>query len=195
MNRDTLLFSSKQVRRYFDVLARQDRACCFRYNNRCGREIFVKRTLNKWFTGKYVILYAISKITDLQYKQYILVYNVEFGLGYSDYLNIFYIDCAQPTEYKTISLYYNDVLNLEGEWCENTKHLEIIKLTQLDLPEQEFVLDGYNWKKYEEGKSEEENRQLMKITVSFKARTQHELKKEIEKFTNNPENLQIMLIR
>ena len=78
------LFTVAQVKRFFTVLDRMGREVCNRYSDGnfapCEKEVFVRRTLNKWLRGKYVILYATSEQTNVEYKRYLSISNVKFAL-------------------------------------------------------------------------------------------------------------------
>ena len=70
---NTLLFNRDELNNFIDKLTTYAVWCCdyyHKYNETLGynsptlspsaREVFVHRTLNKWFTGRYLILYNTS---------------------------------------------------------------------------------------------------------------------------------------
>lgn len=186
MNTSTLLFTGEQVKRFFDKLGKQSRTVENKYLGYdkknpeyapCGREVFVKRTINKWLKNKYLIIYKVSEQTNIQYKEYVSISNISFGLGYSDYLNVTLYNYSKPMNiFDNEKITHNNALNLEGEWCETGDiHHTLLKLTYLDIPEKEYVFCRYDWSKYpKRGVKREKALEKIKTTISFKAKTLHE---------------------
>jgi len=183
---ETRLFTTEQVKNFFEKLSKQKREVQEIYkgydkNNPdyvlCGREMFVRRTINKWLKGKCLILYKVSEQTDLQYKQYILISNIDFGLGWDDYITINYFDYSKPTDiWNTIKINHNDALNLEGEWSKNSDlHHELLKMSYLNIPEKEYVFKRFDWSKYPKHKVKREKAlKMIETTISFKCKTLYE---------------------
>lgn len=202
----TSLFTVDQVKKFFDVLSRQSRHCLNLYKGHdklnphislCGREVFVKRTIAKWLKGKSVIWYAISEDSNLQYKKYISINSIRYGLGYGDDLVVNYYDYSRPVDFfNNITVNHNFALHLEGMFCENSdKHTEFLKLTYLDLPKNEYVFKRYDFKSYPKKKSsKEEALAAITTTVSFEAKTLHEaykIMKDSEHFSEIGELIEV----
>ena len=181
----TKLFTSEQVRKFFNKLSNQKREIQEIYKGYdklnphiipCGREVFVNRTLNKWFKDKYFILYQVSEKSGLQYKKYISINNISFALNYSDDIVINMYDYSKPMDfYETVVMKYNDVLDLEGEWCEESNlHVELLKLTCLNIPEKEYVYKRLDTTKWRESKKRNKKVEDFMTTASFICKTEHE---------------------
>lgn len=180
----TKLFETKDVNKFFDLLLKQSREVDPIYynhgnsgSNNCGREIFVQRTLNKWFKGKLIIWYDVSEDSNIQYCRYISIGAPYFGLGYSNDINVYYFDYANPTTlYNKIEISHNKALYLEGEWCENyDKHNQMLELTCLTIPTKEYIFERYDWDKYpKRGVSKEKALAKIRTTITFNCKTEHE---------------------
>jgi len=186
------LFTVAQVKKFFTILDRMGREVCKRYGDDnfspCEKEVFVRRTVNKWFRGKYVIYYATSEQTGVEYKRYLYIGNVRFVLGWGTALSIGIIDYARPVDFfESISLTHNDALNLEGEWIadpESTHHV-LLKMTTLAIPEREFVFKAYDTTKITKKRNKKE---YLETTVSVNAMTEKEAyRKKSELQKKNPD--------
>jgi len=173
------LFKIGQVKKFFTILDRMGREVCMRYGNGnfapCEKEVFVRRTVNKWFRGKYVIYYATSEQTGAEYKRYLYIGRISFVLGWGTELGVGIIDYARPVDiFESMKLSHNDVLDLEGEWVEDkdldSNHHALLKMTTLNIPEREFVFNAYDMNKYD-GRDKTE---YLKTTVSVTAMTEKE---------------------
>lgn len=93
------------------------------------KEIFVRRTVNKWFSGKHLIYYNPDGYKEYLYIQKI-VYRGHYGkvqLHLLNYGNPSNINCVRNLGQ---DLYY-------GEWCTNEeKHLVLLEMFK--LPKQQF---------------------------------------------------------
>ena len=201
------LFTVEQIKRWFNLLLEKERHQTERYkgydkNNPhitpCSQEVFIKRTLNKWFSGKYLVLYSVNENTGIQYKRYIYIGSIRHRLGYGDDLSINIIDYADLSNvWNTLKISHNDALRLEGYFCENgEQHLLVSKLFSLeDLTEKEFVYEAYDWDKYQSrGRlTKEQKIDKIKTTVSVFAKTEYEATKKIRKVQEENKNLMIKI--
>ena len=141
------LFEQPKVTKFFDILHRLDRASDDKYDGRCAKEIFVRRTVAKWLKGKKLIWYKKSEQTDLFYSCYISITNISYGLGWSDDLKVFYYDYSKPVDiWNELILKHNEIISFEGSW-DDSKHNELLKLFYLNLPEKEFKFKAYDLNK------------------------------------------------
>ena len=184
---DTLLFKNEHIKKLFNILNRLNRCVDKKYNGRCEREVFVRRSLNKWFKGKYLIWLCEDEMFGLYYNRYVHIKEVEFALNYSTELKISFFDYSRPMDFfNEIVLNHNTLLNLEGEWCKNAeKHNQILKLTVTDLPEKEYVFKAYDFSKWpkrkKKGVTDSDCYKLIKTTISFKATTIKDAYKQVKK--------------
>jgi hypothetical protein len=188
------LFTVEQVKKFFAILDRMGREVCKRYSDDnfapCEKEVFVRRTVNKWFRGKYIVYYATSAQTSAEYKRYLYISNVRFVLGWGTALSVGIIDYARPVDvFESMTLSHNDVLDLEGEWVEDKDldnyHHALLKMTTLNIPEREFVFKAYDMSKFSNKRNKKE---YLETTVSVNAMTEKEAyrrKNELQK--KNPE--------
>jgi hypothetical protein len=186
---DTLLFKTEHIKKLFSILNRLNRSIDTKYEGKCEREVFVRRTLNKWFKNKHLVWLYESNV-GIYYNRYISITNVEYALHYATELNVKFFDYSRPMElWNEITLDYNKLLDLEGFWCKDSKkHNQILKFTVPNLPLREFVFKTYDLDKYpkrkKKGQTEEDIRKLIESTISFQAETHkkaYQLKKEFEK--------------
>jgi len=186
---ETLLFKTEHVKKLFSILNRLGRGTDNKYDGRCAREVFVRRTLNKWFKNKYLIWLCESEQIGTYYNRYISITKVEYALHYATELNIVFFDYSRPMDFwNKITLDHNKLLAIEGIWCKDSeKHNQILKLTVPDLPLKEFVFKTYDFDKYpkkkKKGQTKEDIYKLIESTISFQASTHkkaYELKREFE---------------
>lgn len=153
------------------------------------REVFVNRTINKWLKGKYLIIYKMSDL-GIQYKQYINISRLSYSNSWEGgYISVGVFDYSKPYNIgKSNDLQFkrNDVLDLEGEWCNTSeKHLKIMNLLLLtDVPEKEYVFKAFDFSKFPKriGKNESALKAI-ETTKSVIAKTENQaykLKREFE---------------
>lgn len=200
----TKLFKTEKVNKFFDILERLS----FSYPSDKSkqiykgymkdnpdvvytqRDVFVNRTINKWFKGKHLIMYKKSELK-LQFKQYISISDV----NYTNFgcINAYLFDYANPYDslFSIHKFNHNDILSLEGEWCsDSSKHDKILSMFSMeDVPKKEYVFKAYDFNKYpKKVKKGVDPKDLIETTVSFKARTEYEafrLKKQYEEETKS----------
>lgn len=191
---DTLLFKTEHIKKVFSILNRLNRTIDTKYEGKCEREVFVRRTLNKWFKDKYLVWLCKSEQTGIYYNRYISIVKVEYALHWATELNVMFFDYSRPMDFwNKITLDHNKLLAIEGIWCKDSeKHNQILKLTVPNLPLKEFVFKTYDFDKYpkrkKKGQTEEDIYKLIESTISFQAETHkkaYELKKEFEKNQNS----------
>jgi len=116
------------LKRYFDLLVKHKRFVDKKYN-RCAKEVFIERTLNKWLSDKYFVVinhestgiftdtndYCNTHTSQIKKakKHYIAINNCRFSLGYAEDIDIYFSDpfISMVCNYKTLS--YNDFFNLQ----------------------------------------------------------------------------------
>ncbi len=155
------LFNYQKIRKFFDILERKERSTSTIYINPnakswlntnqpcyyCAREVFVNRTIAKWFKGKYLILFENG------YKKYLFVSHISYGLTWGLDLYISTLNYASFGNTEKVlgqllegnKYNFNDLYNLEGIWCEDSsQHKQILNLLKLDLPILKFKYKVYN---------------------------------------------------
>lgn len=199
----TKLFDKNKVKKFFDILEKLDGSFPinktkqiyrgYKKNNPnivySQRHVFVNRTINKWFKGKYLIIYKTSKL-GITYKQYINISNIEYKNDESStgYIKCYFIDYCDVFEniLKIEKFKYSNVISLEGEWCLNSdKHDQLLSLLKMnDVPKKEYVFKAYDFNKYSPKiKNGINPKKSIETTISFKAKTEYEafkLKKQYE---------------
>lgn len=198
------LFDTKKVQKFFSILHKMERGVAVVkgkdiYEGKCQKQIFVKRTLNKWLSGKVLIIYKESEQTGVEYKQYVSITNIEYCLGWGEEIDVNLFDYTRPTDiFNKNSFNHNSILSLEGEWSENSDiHHQILKLTYLNIPEKDYVFKTYDWNKYpkrrKKHQTEDDIIKLMEGTISFRAKTEKEAYRKKKKFEKSEENKITML--
>lgn len=196
---ETLLFNTKKVKKFFGILNKlsggypadtsnypwRDYLTIYTKDSNhipSTREVFVHRTINKWFKGSYLIIYRMSDYGQL-YKQYysitILKYENDYDGGH---INVGTYDYAQPwggslfggekiTEYAAIML--------EGEWCDNgEKHKQVEKLFSMeDILDKEYIFEAYDFSKYDK-----KTKTFFKTNIPLKAKTRKDAYKQRDNF-------------
>jgi hypothetical protein len=190
---DTLLFKTEHIKKLFNILDRLERTVDVKYNNKCAREVFIRRSIAKWLKNKYLVWLCKSEDSGFYYNRYVTIMKVEYALHYATELNVRFFDYSRPMDiWNTITLDHNSLLNLEGNWCKNGNiHNKILKLTVPNLPLREFVFKTYDFNLYPKRKKKSQTQEdiykLMESTISFKASTHKEayqMKKDFEKVDN-----------
>lgn len=190
---ETRLFTTEQIKRYFDRLSNKGRNCSKLYKGidklnpdrePCEKEIFVERTIRKWFSGKYVILFQEDEMTGVEYKRYVFISGIRYGLGHKDDFHISYLDYNTPYKmWNEMQVSHNDLIRLEGIWCENGElHKTLLDMVKLNISDREFTFKAYDWDKYESrGRGTKEQKEAkIKTTVSVFAKTQKEAYKKLD---------------
>lgn len=190
---ETRLFTTAQIKRYFDKLSEKGRNCNKLYKgidklnpNRepCEKEIFVERTLKKWFSGKYIILFQEDEFSGVEYKKYIFISSIRYGMGYKDDFDVSYLDYNTPYKmWNEMEISHNDALRLEGIWCEDGElHTTLLGMMKLNITEREFTYDAYDLDKYQiRGRGTKEQKEAkIKTTVTVMAKTQKEAYKKLD---------------
>lgn len=152
------LLDRKAVSKFFDVLWKMDRFQSNIYTSPghtisdgkterpyyySQKEVFVRRTIKKWFSGKHVVLFNPEG-----YKEYLTVCGVNFSNGYSDTITFNVVDYTKPTLgnfFGGRTLGHNDLTALEGLFVEEDVIEAVRKLFYFDdIPEREFRFKAYN---------------------------------------------------
>jgi len=174
----TKLFKTEHIKKFFDILSKLERSSCERYKNwdklnpdntPCAQEVFIKRTISKWFNNKNIILYKDN------YKRYLTINSIHFGYGYSNNLKIYIFDWSRINKFDSLILEYNDILSLEGEWCkDSSKHKKLLKMISLnDVPDKEYIFKAYDFSKLKrKSKNNPNPKKSIETTKSFIAKTE-----------------------
>lgn len=187
---DTLLFKTEHIKKLFNILDRLERIVDIKYDNKCAREVFIRRSVAKWFKNKHLIWLCESEDSGFYYNRYITIIKIEYALHYATELNVRFFDYSRPMDiWNKITLDHNKLLRLEGSWSKNSNiHNKILKFSVPNLPLKEFVFKTYDLNKYpkrkKKGQTKEDIYKLMESTISFKASTHKEayqMKKDFEK--------------
>lgn len=155
------LFNYQKIRKFFDVLEKMERMTSTIYINPnakswsnpnepcyyCAREVFVNRTIAKWFKNKYLIVFENG------YKKYLYVSHISYGLTWGldlyistlNYASFGNSDDVQEQISFGKKYSFNDLYSLEGIWCEDSsQHKQLLSLLKLDLPVLKFKYKVYN---------------------------------------------------
>jgi predicted DNA-binding ribbon-helix-helix protein len=181
------LFKTEDVKRYFSILEKLGRVTEAKYDGKCQKEIFVKRTLNKWFKNKDIVLYDINE-SGIEFLNYLHISSIHYYLGYSDEINVTVLSYNKGYQWELKKIGHNDALDLEGIWSENTEiHSKVLNLTStLNIPIKEYVYQTYDWSLYPKRvRDEEKAKEKIKGIHSFFGRTIRSVDKQIKDFREN----------
>jgi len=196
------LFEIEKVRKFFDICTRLKGSYSVKESEQiykgydknnphivCSqRDVFVNRTLNKWLTGKYLILYRKSNLGVI-YKQYVYVSFVKYinDMSLSGKIRVTFVDYSNPkqTYMDREEFDFNKTYGLEGEWSNGEIHKKLIEYFDMsDIPEKDYEFIAYDFSKYpKRPKKDVDYKEKIKFTKVFKARTEMEAynkKKEFE---------------
>lgn len=184
---DTKLFTSEQIKKFTDILWKLNRGTCNWYKGYnknspdyipCQHEVFINRSINKWFAGRYLVWYFHEENSPNVVKKYIYITRIYYSYSWdTDKITIYYLDYSHVEKgIQQLYLTHNEMLDLEGEWCENgDKHNMVYEMFKLDIPEREFVFKAFDWDKYpKRGVSKEKAIAKITTTKSFFAQTYHQ---------------------
>lgn len=167
-------FDINFLKRYFDLLSKHKRSVSKRYGNKCEKEIFVKRTFHKWFSGRYfayikhedtgIYLYSensyyADKSDSIKKpkKHFVYISGVNYTLGYSEELTILFNDPFESCFLNNFSFSFNDFLKLQFYEISEDKYKEVSNLFKDDREDIEFTMkavkkniNGKNKGKYKE---------------------------------------------
>lgn len=115
------LIPKEKIRSFFDILHTLDRCNSHLYDGMCQQEIFVKKTIHKWFKGKNVVILATDPKTNVIYKRYLCCTGIRLHLGWSkSELVLHLFDYSSPQKMvQEEKWHFNDFINLEGEWIDD----------------------------------------------------------------------------
>jgi hypothetical protein len=186
----TKLLEVERVKKFFNILYKLGRACDKKYEDKCEKEVFVRRTIDKWLQGKLVVLYDISPQTDTMYRRYVSISKVRLNMDWTQgTLSVMIYDFARPMDiFESIIVDHNKAMSLEGKWAEDpTEHNQIINLTFLNVPNKEYVFKSYDWNKYptNEGVTREECLEAIEGTQSFFDTTEYGAYKQRKRFQSD----------
>lgn len=150
------------INKFFDLLSKHNRYAEQKYSNKCGKEIFVKRTMNKWLKNKQFVVISkddtgvvscsdendLNSYYKVKYarKHFISISSCEFALGYGDDIKITEFDIFLSNILNNVILGRKDFLNLQFREISSEEYNSIYNLFIDDREESEFELTGYNKK-------------------------------------------------
>lgn len=150
------LFTVKQVKRFFALLEAKERTCTSYYKGYdklnptyepCAQDIFVRRTIAKWFGGKSYK--HIAKVKTGYFKrdndnldgfmhaeevmaekiQYIFIVRISFSYGYGTKIDVSYIDAVNPHgKLSNFELTHNSALRLLGIEISEKEFSKVMKM-------------------------------------------------------------------
>jgi len=149
------------LRRYFDLLAKHGRGTDKKYsNNRCGKEMFVARTMRKWLKNKcFVVIqkdptgaFSTTNQTDpsayyevrIPKKHFIQVTGCAYQLGYGEKIDIYVDDVSVSKAFNSTGLSYNDFLRLQFREITVEEFDSVSALFLDDRDENEYQMLAYN---------------------------------------------------
>lgn len=131
------LFTVKQIKKFFNVLDKLNRSVCNYYLGYdtlnphiapCQRQVFVNRTIGKWFTNKYYNYWEGKEYKSKIFK-YINNDKIIYYLGYGNEVTFNYSDAANGFNLNnSFKISHNDALNLIGVEITKEKFNEINEL-------------------------------------------------------------------
>lgn len=150
------LFTTEKIQKFFFILKRMDRHVSNiwvnpfsksffdenKINYYCQKEVFVRRTVNKWLKNKLLVLYKTAEPFDYEYKQFIKINKISFVLSWGNELCVEYYNYSTPeTIFNHFNLDVGKTHNLEGEWSIDETNHNIIKdlCSMNDLPIKKYV--------------------------------------------------------
>lgn len=180
------LFELSKIQKFFSILRRTDRHNSKLWINSnarsflndepcyyCAREVFVNRTIKKWFSNRFLILYGET------YKEYIYVSNIRYALTWGEDLQIYIVNynnlSSNPTQ--CCNYDFNQLYNLEGIWCPDGKeHYELLEFLSHCLPDLSFEFLAYDLNKLKTVKAKKGEEIMDKVSFKYKiiARTEQE---------------------
>jgi hypothetical protein len=196
------MFEKQKVDKFFSILSKMGRIVEKRYTgydkesstqNFCEKEIFVRRTVNKWFKSKFFIWYRKSDQFGILYKSYVSVTNISYNLGWGEQLIINLHDYTRPYDIVNQHLFSQFDLNaIEGEFSDGAPHLLLGKMTRMDdVPVKEYVYKAYDMSKVKEN-SETIDKDSIKVNLSFMAKTKSEASELLHKFRVKNDNFLVI---
>ena len=168
------------LKMYFYLLSKHKRFVDKKYN-RCAKEVFIERTLDKWLSGKYFTVinhestgiftdtndYCNTHTSQIKKakKHYIAINNCRFSLGYGEDIDVYFSDpfISMACNYNTLS--YNDFFHLQFIEIEKEDYENINELFIDDREDTLFEFVAFTKKMIGKGK----NKKLEEIKVKVYA--------------------------
>lgn len=150
------LFARKDIIRFFNLLEQKERSCVSYYRGidgvnldyePCAQDVFVKRTIGKWFGGKaYKHIAKVktgyftrdddtlggfmnSEEVMAEKVQYVFIVRLSFSYGYGTKIDVSYIDAANPHgKLSEFSLTHNSALGLLGVEISEEEFTKVMKM-------------------------------------------------------------------
>lgn len=162
-----LLFNQEKVKKFFNILSEQSRHSLELYEGKCGKEVFTRRALSK-LSGKFVKIFD----SELGVTRYIYISSIKYSLRYNDDLRVNLVDYSKLQDKVTSEIWtHNEILYCEGIFCDGEEHKKLQELFEINLPERTFRFEVYDFDKFDESLSEEENMVEIKTHFDIKAMT------------------------
>lgn len=193
------LFDKEKVKKFFSILEKKKRYYNASHNiykgyrknnpdfNYCEQDVFINRTANKWFSGKYLIYFD----PETELKKYYLISGIDRKYDYSSSnLEVYLIDYGNITSLintKIVNEYIT--LSAEGIWVDNPEeyHSKVLHMFSLkDLPDREYTFRAYDFSKYpKRGVKGEEALKKIETTISFITKTEFQAYSLKNKYKGN----------
>jgi len=140
------------IYKFWRLLDEKARHGVKRYGDKCPKEIFVERTLNKWFSNNF-ICFIKHKNTDVEgnikypvkVKVYAALGRIEYAMSFGEQITLYYGDAADMTILGLNSIFLDSYSSREFEFIKSSKE-EFIKVKSLfldDREDNEYTFVGY----------------------------------------------------
>lgn len=191
----TLLFKVNEweiITKIDEILDRLGRHGEVRYEGKCEKEIFIRRTINKWFKNKSLVLYQHNERRNNAYKRYLTISNISYSLTLkANNIKITFLDYGRPDS-TLDGLFFGETIHildarwLEGNWVDNLdEHEKVFKMFSIeDIPNKKYVYKTFDWDKYPSDgveRAEEGMNALGYGEVEIEAKTLGEAKDKLKK--------------
>jgi len=138
-------------RKFWDALKEKSRYIVPWYSEICPKEVFVNRTLNEWFGGKY-IAFIKHKEWDVEghikfpVKVYACINRIVYTLGYGENVTLYYSDASDIISSGLNCIEVNSYNMERIQFIDSSKaeYLDVAKLFFDDRDEEEFTFTGYD---------------------------------------------------
>lgn len=152
-------FDPEFVEKFWEVLDRMGRTTAHWYDGKCQKEVFVRRTLHKWFNTRYIVAilnegtdsytgrgYSDYKEVKLRKKHRLYVGGWRYVLGHGEEISVYINKPCTAKFFDSITL---NQYNMGGmTFCEISKeeYEEYASLFEDDRPEYEWTVQYIDWK-------------------------------------------------
>jgi hypothetical protein len=149
-------FDVEFLKKYWEALRNVERHTVERYGDKCPKEVFVRRTFKKWFSGKTIAVienegtgWFSDNHSEIKkkVKKYLQIGGLTYYYGYGEELEVYTSNAIEIYKFGSNKIGFNDLLDMEFQEISSSKFNEVVDLFKDDRPDKKFTVKYYDFNK------------------------------------------------